>query len=104
MASLSFSLPERFASVVGAAEDVRGRERVHVCQDGGGGRDRRQRCQIECRLRSVVAPAEVPAQDGDTAVPKLLQGMGDGHERVEGAATWLSSSAAVVVATCSIVR
>jgi len=69
---------------VGAAEDVRGRERVHVCRDGGGGRDRRQRCQIERHLRSVVAPVEASAQDGDTAVPELLQGTGDGHERVEG--------------------
>lgn len=57
---------------------------VHVRRDGGGDRDRRQRCQIERHLCSVVAPAEALAQDGDTAVPELLQGTGDGHECVEG--------------------
>lgn len=65
-AFLSFSLRELFTSVVVAAEDVRGQERVHVCRDGGGGRARRQRCPIEHHLRSVVAPAEALAQDGDT--------------------------------------
>lgn len=69
---------------VGAAEDVRGRESVHVCRDGGSGRAHRQRCQIERHLRSVVAPAKAIAQGGDTAVPELLQGTGDGHEGVEG--------------------
>ena len=61
-----------------------GRGRVHVCRDGGGGRARQQRCSIERHLRSVVAPAEALTQDGDTAVPELLQGTGDGHESVEG--------------------
>lgn len=83
-AFLSFSLRERFTGVVVAAEDVRGQERVRVCRDGGGGRAHQQRCSIERHVRSVVAPAEALAQDGDTAVPELLQGTGDGHKSLEG--------------------